>query len=207
MYVVAEFMLSLYYFMFYRMLFEENVDWGVFVLVQFFHFAVEWIVYCFRSTETYFALFPPSLALQAPSWCRLAINPNPLSLAHRDWQLMLSLDFALRLIVIGISAAAFLLLLLLTMQCSWVRSDLKPIKWAQFLNTCLQVSLCVILEALNFALMRSIYYTPQGLSVLDYAACGFTNSHLRVICFCIAVCQFLNPFQVYENYDCDFEYS
>lgn len=190
-YFVAEFMLTLFYFVFYRMLFEEFIGWEMFILVQVFHFALEWVVYLLRSTEWYFNLW------HALPHCGAFIS---VQYTLRDWQVFLSLDLAMRMMVICISGPVFMLLLLATAECYWVKSDLKPVSLEQFGYVCLQISLCILLEVINGFIMYRCYYERERLELLSYFINCFSNQRFRIICFLIATCQFINPFVVFEGY-------
>ena len=98
MFFVAEFMCTLFYFTFYRMLFEEFVGWEIFVELQVSHFLLEWCIYVIRGTETYYN----SMNLIPFESIRGLLMMQGLSL--RDWQVFLSLDFSIRILIILFSA-------------------------------------------------------------------------------------------------------
>ena len=191
MYFVAEFMLTLFYFVFYRMLFEEFIGWEVFALVQVLHFLLEWAVYLLRSTAWYFHLF------RSIPYVGTFISEQ---YTLRDWQVFLSLDLAVRTIVIFISAPVFILLLLATAECYWIKSDLKPVSLEQFGYVVMQISVCIILEVINGILMYRCYYAKEKLELARYTVNCFADQRFRIICFLIATCQYVNPFVVFEGY-------
>ena len=98
MFFVAEFMCTLFYFTFYRMLFEEFVGWDIFFLVQLTHFGLEWFVYVIRGTKTFFNLMNkiPIVSIRGLLMMQ--------GLSFRDWQVFLALDFSLRAAIIVFSA-------------------------------------------------------------------------------------------------------
>ena len=98
MFFVAEFMCTMFYFTFYRMLFEEFVGWTIFIELQVSHFALEWFVYVIRGTETFYS----SMNLIPIKSIRGLLMMQGLSL--RDWQVFLSLDFSIRVLIIIFSA-------------------------------------------------------------------------------------------------------
>lgn len=100
MFFIAEYLVTLFYYAFYRMLFEEFVSWPVFTLLQIVHLIMEWVFYCGRAT-TGFYKFVTSL-----HWIFTPIKNMVLmkGLAHRDWQVFLALDFAMRVGVMVMSA-------------------------------------------------------------------------------------------------------
>ena len=87
-----------------------------------------------------------------------------------------------------------------TAECSWVKSDLKPVSLKQFGGVVLQISICIVLEIINNIIMYKVYYAPEKLNVYQYVINCFSNQSFRIICFLIAACQFINPFVVYEDY-------
>jgi len=98
--------MSLFYFGYYRMLFEEFVSWPVFCFVQVVHFAMEWLVYCFRSSATFYEFICVADMSLPEAWRRhsnLTVFITK-GLSHRDWQMFLSVELQLRLISLGISA-------------------------------------------------------------------------------------------------------
>lgn len=55
MFFLAEFLGVIFYFSYYRMLFEHAVDWRLFAIMQLFHFACEWLMYGLRFTKCVYA--------------------------------------------------------------------------------------------------------------------------------------------------------
>ena len=98
MFFVAEFMGTMFYFTFYRMLFEEFVGWGVFWFVQFTHFGLEWLMYVGRGTLFFFSLMNmiPCEGLRGLLMMQ--------GLVFRDWQVFLALDFSLRTAIVVFTA-------------------------------------------------------------------------------------------------------
>jgi hypothetical protein len=104
MFFIAEFMMSLFYFGYYRMLFEEFVSWPVFAFVQVVHFALEWLVYCFRASGIFYEFISAAERSLPASWRRYSSLTVFITkgLSHRDWQMAVELQ--LRLIALAISA-------------------------------------------------------------------------------------------------------
>lgn len=93
-------MCTLFYFTFYRMLFEEFVGWGVFAIVQLVHLTAEWCLYCIRATTTFYN-FVKGLPDYLDPIKALAVMPG---FSHRDWQIFLALDFGVRVAVMVFTA-------------------------------------------------------------------------------------------------------
>lgn len=87
-------MCTLFYYTFYRMLFEDFVGWDVFAFVQLFHFSAEWCMYVLRATRIFYD-FVKDTPYLGPLRGVFVMS----GLSHRDWQIFLSLDFALRVAV------------------------------------------------------------------------------------------------------------
>lgn len=93
-------MCTLFYFTFYRMLFEDFVDWTTFTVLQALHLVMEWCLYCVRGTKLFYSFFKG-----LPDWTGSLKNVVIMrGLSHRDWQIFLTLDFALRAEIMLFSA-------------------------------------------------------------------------------------------------------
>lgn len=201
--------MSLFYFGYYRMLFEEFVTWPVFVFVQVVHFTMEWLIYCFRASELFYQFITEADRSLPAAWRRYSNLTVFITkgLSHRDWQMFLSVELQLRLVTMAITAPAFAMLLLATARCWWVHSALKPVSYHQFLDVIGQVALCMVLEVVNCTVMYYSYYRRQHLPMFRYLAHCFQDPQFRVACFLVAAVQFTNPFVVYETYIEDFSYQ
>ena len=100
MFFVAEFMCTLFYFTFYRLLFEQFIGWGLFFGIQAIHFAMEWCMYCVRGTRSFY-----NFTKNLPDCLSVVRNAFVMpGLSFRDWQMFLSLDFSIRVSILIFSA-------------------------------------------------------------------------------------------------------
>ena len=170
MFFVAEFMTTLFYFTFYRMLFETFISWEVFLSVQCTHILLEWFMYCWRGSS-----FVYEVMEGLPVWFppRGLVVMRGLSL--RDWQMFLGLDFVMRVIVFLCTAPAFIVMMVATMTCPWIESSLKPIDSSTFCLVVLEIALCVIIELANAYGMYRLFFANLNMNLLNYATACFKN--------------------------------
>lgn len=202
MFFVAEFMCSLFYFTFYRMLFEKFVSWNLFVSVQVTHILFEWFMYCWRASSTYYHVME-----QLPDWFVLKQLVVMQGLSLRDWQMFLGLDFVIRIIVFLSTAPAFVCMMVVTMVCPWIKSTLKPMDLQLFCLVMLEIVICVVIEVINSAVMYKAFFQQANLNLLKYATASFKNKRFCVICLGLATCLLINPFAAFEEYTENFTYG
>lgn len=202
MFFVAEFMCTLFYFTFYRMLFEQFITWEVFASVQVTHIFFEWFIYCWRGTSAFYGVME-----SLPDWFPLKGLVVMQGLSLRDWQMFLGLDFVMRVIVFLATAPAFVIMMLATVISPWVKSSLKPMDMQSFVLVLLEIALCVALEVTNAWTMYKLFFMPMNMNLLKYATVSFKNKRFCVICLGLSTCLLINPFAAFETYTEDFTYQ
>eukprot|EP00494_Astrolonche_serrata_P018450 UN18644 len=94
-------MCLVYYYEFYRILFESLDNWYVSSALQAVHLAHEWVMFPFRCTEFYYNNYLKYMNKTITWPCmRFVLEPirlNRACMTLRDWQCFLCVDFSLRL--------------------------------------------------------------------------------------------------------------
>ena len=92
LYLLAEYLGTLFYFVFYRMLFEDAITWPLFFIIQVMHFTTEWVMYGLRFSETFYTMVG-SLPETVDAFKAILVMPG---LDFDQWQVLLVLEFILR---------------------------------------------------------------------------------------------------------------
>jgi len=203
MFFIGEFLVTLFYYTFYRMLFEEFVSWPIFILVQIVHIFSEWMLYCVRATDWVYD-FVKSLP-----WIFTPIKNAVImkGLSHRDWQVFLALDFSMRTGVMVMSAAAFVLMLAATGTLPWIKSALRPLSLKHFGLVVAQILFASALEVINCYIMNKFFFEPNQLMIYKYCANCFSDRRFALITLLLTVCLLINPFAAMEIYYLNFTYK
>ena len=165
-YLFGELMACMYYFSFYRILFESISAWWVFGILQVLHLTGEWFLYPFRTSQWFRVhLFP-----RVPSALKLILMPLvEIKASWREFAVYRSCLFGIRVVVTMYSAVAIYIL-----QCVvWEVNDgaeymvytTHPKEW-KYLGIYFLVA--VTMEILNFAATQVLFYRPNELTVFDF---------------------------------------
>eukprot|EP00658_Telonema_sp_P-2_P036021 TRINITY_DN26115_c0_g1_i2.p1 TRINITY_DN26115_c0_g1~~TRINITY_DN26115_c0_g1_i2.p1 ORF type:complete len:474 (-),score=99.02 TRINITY_DN26115_c0_g1_i2:102-1523(-) len=111
MYFALEFLVTLFYYTFYRSLFDKIEDTWIFVLVQVLHLTHEWVVFPFKASETCYEVYT-----YLDQWLQGGITQQiirnvmlaPGVRCHRDLQCAVTMELALRMLSSLFSALVFL---------------------------------------------------------------------------------------------------
>jgi hypothetical protein len=187
LYFIGEVMGLLYYYTFYRVLFESVRSIGEFIVLLSVHLVSEWILYVARSSLIYYQL------TDAFSQRCLKCLGNQ-RLTYEAWQEFIALDFGIRCSIF-VSTGYGILLLLVTIQfVPWVgaTNGLKS-NLVGFRYTAVFLLLSCVFELINATLMVKYYFLPRGLNVLRMTRHCYSLRYFCLVSMLIASTLFINP--------------
>ena len=192
---LAEFLGVMFYFSFYRMLFEDAVSWELFVGMQLFHFGCEWLMYGLRFTKCLYGWLDAS----PDSFISLRTLLMLPGLTYYEWQSCLLFEFCTRVYCAIFSAICYCVLLMTTARTPWVESALKPVTLTALRVPLLQLLACVFLEAVNAYVMYKIVRTSFRSSGWEFVKI-IANRRFCLLCFVYGICIMINPFAGFQEY-------
>ncbi len=160
----------LYYYTFYRVLFESIRSISEFALFQFVHLASEWLLYTIRSSQWYYGITDKLMRQCVPlKWC---LSEQRLSLSH--WQEFIAMDFGIRCSIF-VSTGYGILLLLITIQF---------VPWYLGIRALVSV-LCFVILVWCLSLFAfieiKIYFISITAGCMDVFACSFITIYVNSI--------------------------
>ena len=194
MYFVGEVMCLMFYYTFYRVLFESINSFYEFGLFQLIHLLSEWILYPIRaSTTVYRWLQYLEEAVPIFRGSILVRGTN-----HKDWLCFICLDFGVRCSIMICAGIAIALLLLLIAYVPWIDNSLKQEGYGLKLSMAF-ISLAVVMELINAYIMNQIFFVPQGLSVVQKVRHCFSQPRFAFISMIVAANLFINPMYAFAT--------
>lgn len=201
---VAEFLGLMFFYTFYRLVFESVDSWSIFLLIQFFHLLWEWISYPLRASRW---LYPYLLYVQSIlpiASLRYAFVPKDTN--YQDWLDFFAVDFGIRVIVM-ISTGVGISLLLITIQfVPWIDSGLEEERDRDIWKSVQFILVAVVLEGVNAWAMNVLFFKRQQADVMEKTLRLFQDARFALIVVIIAVNLFINPIYAWTN-DNKFHYS
>lgn len=205
MYFVAEFMGLMFYYTYYRLLFESISHVWEFVLFQVMHLLSEWMMYPIRYSRPVVAWMlwiqgddPISSSHNAEQSsssnrknCQLSLIPKRVN--YDDLQQFVALDFGLRILVM-ISTAIGVLVMTLTIDYSWwIDNKLRRSGEAVTINS-IYLCVAIVLEIINAFIINEVYFKPQKLSIWKKTLQFFVSSpRTALLSWILAAILFINP--------------
>ena len=170
LYYVAEVMCSLFYFSFYRLLFEAVRAIWQFAALQVIHLASEWFTYGFMASRIWF-----DFADCAPSWIRNIIIMRGAS--NREWACYVTNAFGVRIAAFSYPSIAFIAFKIFVVR-GWNSDQYGNSGRATDADLAKLVSfiLCSAgLELLNAWLMNVFFFIPNKLNLLVFMSSLFDH--------------------------------
>jgi hypothetical protein len=192
MFFIAETLCLLFYYTFYRVLFQSVSSWSVFLTFQVMHLSFEWLCYPFRASATF-----AKLCL----WIRdhggwvgnfIADLFGSKYVTFEDWKRFIALDFGIRVTVVlssGIGICAFLWSI---SALHWVQNSLKE-SYDKEWNTVMWIAVAVGLELLNACAINFLFFSRQTVSVYDMLLHAYADDRFCFLTAIISAIMFLNP--------------
>ena len=189
MYFIGETMAVMFYYTFYRVLFESMHNVWEFVVFQCLHLCSEWTLYVFRSHPWYFHHSEQYLQQYCPKI--LLVQPR---ITHRHWMEFMALDFGIRCVIFIGTGYGMILLLVMIQYLPWVHScnDLVQSN-AEFQMTCILILVAVICESLNAYAMNEFYFKRHQFDILHIVNHCFTSIEFSILAVLIGANLYINP--------------
>ncbi len=188
MFFVGEFLGLMFYYTFYRVLFESIRSVPEFLGLQLLHLVSEWVLYVFRATETYY-----NIAEGLGEKYFKCLLPQP-RLPHKDWQQFIALDFGIRCTVFVATGYAVLLLVTTIEFIPYLGStNALHVTLSNYQTTAIFIAVAVILEIINAYLINRFYFQKINLHVYEEVVHCFSLKHFALICGVLCSIMFINP--------------
>eukprot|EP01039_Chlorochromonas_danica_P003445 gene3446-3774_t len=193
---IAEFAGLMFFYSFYRILFESVDSWGMFASFQAIHLAFEWILYPLRASKW---LYPYLIYIQDHPNLPIARNLFiPYQTNCQDWLEFIALDFGVRVVVMISSAVSMSILLLTVQTVSWVSSDLQG-----SLDRCWRAIVYIIVAALmeagNAWIMNHLFFAKNRADVIQKTVQIFRDDRFAILSVIFAVNLLINPIYVFTK--------
>jgi hypothetical protein len=202
MYFLAEVMCLLFYYTFYRVLFESITSWFLFIAFQLIHLSSEWLLYPFRATETFYLTLQCMTSKITGNKCTQVVGSilTTGGLNHRDWQCFIGLDFGLRCIVLMLSGIGISILLITVAYFPGVENSLQQTP-QNLLLTLAFILISTVFEILNAFAMNVFYFKRINLVIRDIVKHSLSNKRFLFVSAILAAVLFINPMAAFETKD------
>jgi hypothetical protein len=197
MYFVAEFLGLMYFYTFYRLLFESIKSWGVFFSLQVIHVSIEWICYPLRASSLCYQLMKriEHKYFYGQAWL------IPKHTNFEDWLDFITLDFGVRVVVMISTAIGIMILLITVEYIPWIHNGLQQDNRNRMWTSCSFIMIAVIMELLNTYLMNQYFFKSMQADIWHLTAQCFQDIKFQVIVFIITVNLFINPLYAWTDDD------
>eukprot|EP01040_Poterioochromonas_malhamensis_P008505 gene8505-9201_t len=207
MYFIAEVTCLLFYYTFYRILFRSIENFYEFFIFQFLHLLMEWFLYIIR-TSYFFYLYTEWFIL---TYCYDWFIVQKIRFSFTDWQKFMTLDFAIRLVILLSSTYAMILLFLTIHYLPWIHSDLLQDdsndngsndddgEVASFEFTLLILGIALVIEVINAWIMNEYYFKPNHLYIDKEMKSCYKNASFGMLTLFIGVVLYINPIFALTN--------
>lgn len=201
-YFLAEVMCLLFYYTFYRVLFESVTSWELFSAFQVIHLSSEWVLYPLRATSWYFnsMQYVSTRAETSSMWGCLSAVLTTGGLSHRDWQCFIALDFGLRCVVFVVSSIGISTMLVTVAFFPHIDNSLSQTTPALLLTLAF-IGLATLLELINAYCMNELYFRRHGLPVQQITAHSLSNRPFLFVSAVLAAVLLINPMAAFETSD------
>jgi hypothetical protein len=193
MFFVGEVMCLLFYYTFYRVLFESISSWPEFFFFQAVHLFSEWMLYPIRASRAIF---------ERVRWLedRLDLNGAFLSngLNHKDWLCFIALDFGVRCCVMVATGLGIGLLLVVIAYTPWITNSLKQDP-PQLRQSIVFIFLAVLLEIVNAVAMNYMFFSKNGMDVISKVSRCFAQLRFSFVACILAANLFMNPMYAFTT--------
>ena len=168
LFYAAELMCALFYFSFYRLLFEAVGSYGEFFALQFIHVLSEWLTYPFMASD-----FWINIVDHSPEWARFFLEAVR-GASKRERACYITNAFGVRIMTFIYTSIAFVVFhafVVLGWNAEHFKNNDKSDLWksSQF------VFLAAVVECLNAWLMNAIFFAPNKLDLLVFMSSLFSH--------------------------------
>ncbi len=188
LYFVGEVYGLMFYYTFYRVLFESIKSIPEFAVFQFLHLASEWLLYVVRATEWYY---------NWTEWIGQKYFSSFLStqrLPHRHWQRFMALDFGIRCIVFVMTAVGIMLLITTIQYVPYLNrtNDLAE-HLISYESTIVFIAAALGMELINAFCISNLYFKRLQLDVREETVHCFALRDFSLLALIACTTLFINP--------------
>jgi hypothetical protein len=189
---IGEVLCLLFYYTFYRVLFQSVTSWFIFLSLQFLHLSLEWLCYPFRASKVFHN--GCEYIRKHCDWRGNILMDFFYSkdVSFDDWRRFLALDFGIRVTVVIASGLGISLYLISLSYIPWVSNDLEQDHDNLWL-TVRWIAIAVALELMNAFAMNFFFFSRNGVSVRDMVVHAFNDDRFCFVTTVIVAINFLNP--------------
>lgn len=199
LFFVAEYFCLMFYYLFYRVLFESIPNWGTFFVLEICHLVFEWICYPLRASNTVNGYLTELMKLEKRCGCGLLrVVFAPYGLNMLDWQYFVALDFGIRCYVIIITGVSFTVTTLCISFIPWVHNDLAQ-KGSALLFTMAIVAVSIACEVVNAYLISSLFFRAKNLDVFSVVIDCFQDNRFAFITTVLGASLIMNPIYAFTT--------
>ena len=214
MFFVGEYLCLMFYYTFYRVLFESIPDWSTFFILVFCHLFFEWVCYPLRASDTFNACLSKhrnkensddgsSSGSSIKSASKIVGKVLeafffPYGLDFVDWQYFIALDFGIRCFIIVASGVSFTMSVLSVSFFPWVTNELAE-SGAQLLFTLALVAVSVALEVANALFLNYVFFRKKNLNVFAVVIDCFQDNRFAFITTILGAILIINPIYAFTT--------
>ena len=191
LFFVTEFICLMFYYVFYRVLFEAIPNWGTFFVLEICHLAFEWICYPLRArvSESCKGYFGERIITYLFSPCGLDIS---------DWQKFISLDFGIRCFVIIGTGVSFTVSTLSVSFMPWIHNGLAQ-QGNSLLFTMAICGVSIMMEILNAYFIDVAFFRKKNLKILTVVLDCYQDNRFAFITVVLGASLIMNPIYAFTE--------
>jgi len=190
MYFVGEIAGLLFYYTFYRVLFESVTKIELFAALECVHLSIEWVMYVGRGSRMFYDTMESMRMSQHTAFRSISGFINGHGLSYADWVDFLSLDFALRCLILTMTSAGMCVLVSVLYFTHWINSTLTDINIGQYLS---YISAAVVLELINAYAINRVFFAKRQANVLSKLVICFSDVRLCFLTLVVTAMLASNP--------------
>eukprot|EP00658_Telonema_sp_P-2_P015655 TRINITY_DN16041_c0_g1_i2.p1 TRINITY_DN16041_c0_g1~~TRINITY_DN16041_c0_g1_i2.p1 ORF type:complete len:386 (-),score=79.35 TRINITY_DN16041_c0_g1_i2:319-1476(-) len=205
MYFALEFMCSLFYYTFYRTLFEHFGSYTTLAVFLALHLGHEWLIYVFRATSAFFEIYSrwAEPAGTTARWLLEVLLLPPGDLTLRDVQHCVAIELALRWTASAYSFSAFTLFLLISRR-GWAQSQYYCSAECDSSMPFIFLTIGLVCEFANVVLMEVTFFRPNRCTIFQVytAKQVLAQQGFFLYCMFVSVCLSNNivfPLELYAD--------
>jgi hypothetical protein len=192
MFFVAETLCLLFYYTFYRVLFQSVDSWSVFLILQLLHLSFEWLCYPFRASRSFLAVCTFLASCGGVLGATVAEIFGSKYVSYEEWKKFIALDFGIRVTIVLSSGIAVSVYLLSISEAPWELNSLKENSTKEH-YTIMWIGCAVGLELLNAWAINSLFFSGEKVSVYEMLLHAYADDRFFFLTAIISAIMFLNP--------------
>ncbi len=186
----------MFYFTFYRVLFESIVVWWEFLLFQVMHILSEWILYPCRASQYFYQ--KQKAFIEMLPWTEKDTQKDKIDgLGYEDWLDFICLDFGFRVFIELTSGFSMLFYFLLIDYVPWIHYGLKQTSPNDVGSTALLIAIALIVELVSAFTMNKYFFIPKNKNIRNIVDNSFRNPKFGFLAFTFCAMELINPLDAF----------